>query len=155
MPQLNTKSISRIAAIQALYDYDSSTTKDLKGSLLRIIEFYKDKAVKKDYDLPQTTEYKIRPSYNYLNELVNTAEEHLNQIDAVISDHLTSEWNLEKLSVLLRSLLRVAICEITYFPETPTKVVISEYTDIAGDMLDENEIGFVNSILENVAKKTR
>ena len=155
MLQLNRKSISRIAAIQTLYDYDSNPNKDLASSLLRIIEFYKDKAVKKDYDLPKTTNYKVRPSYKYLQELVDNTGEYLSQIDIVIGKHLSAEWSLDKLSILLRSLLRVAICEITYFPETPKKVVISEYTDIAGDMLDENEIGFVNSILENIAQKIR
>ncbi|CAN0605693.1 unnamed protein product, partial [Ectocarpus sp. 12 AP-2014] len=76
-------------------------------------------------------------------------------IDQIIEKHLTNEWNIQNLPKLLFATLRVAVCELKYFPETPSKVIINEYTDIASDMLDSGEIGFVNSLLDKYASGCR
>ncbi|MDG1437040.1 MAG: transcription antitermination factor NusB [Rickettsiaceae bacterium] len=155
-PQLNTKSIARIAAIQALYQFKNDTNdSDIDTILLRIIDFYKDQDVKSDHDLQSNTKLKLKPSYNHLKELVKFAHENLEEIDALIQQYLTKEWTLASLPSLLHATLRVAICEIKYFPETPYKVILNEYTDIASNMLDDSEIGFVNSVLDNYATANR
>lgn len=154
--QLNTKSIARIAAIQALYQFDSDTNKtDIETVLLRIIDFYKDHDIQNDHGLDKNSKLKLRPSYTYLKELVKFTYENLEELNTLIQKHLTKEWTLESLPKLLLATLRVAMCEIKYFPETPYKVILNEYTDIAGDMLDENEVGFVNSVLDNYATTNR
>lgn len=154
--QINTKSISRIAAVQTIYQFENDkNTSDIETLLLRIREFYKDKDLKSDYDLDTTSKLKLRPSYNYLNELVKFTYENLEEIDQIIEKHLTNEWNIQNLPKLLFATLRVAVCELKYFPETPSKVIINEYTDIASDMLDSGEIGFVNSLLDKYASGCR
>ena len=118
--QLNTKSIARIAAIQALYQFENENNDtDIETILLRIIDFYKDQDIKDDYELEKNSKLKLRPSYSYLKELVKFTHEHLEEIDAIIKQYLTKEWTLESLPKLLSATLRVAICEIKYFPETP------------------------------------
>jgi N utilization substance protein B len=151
-PQINTKSIARIAAIQTLYQFASSKGEsDINSSLARMKEFYKDEDFKSDHEVDEKSKLKLRPSYTYLEELVKHAHDNLAQIDEIISKHLTKEWTLANIPMLLHAVLRVAICEINYFPETPKKVILNEYTDIASDMLDDNEIGFVNSVLHTYA----
>ncbi len=151
--QISTKSIARIAAIQTLYKFASSQGKtDINSALFRIKEFYKDVAFKSDHDIDQKSTLKLKPSYSYLEELVKYTYNNLLEIDKEISRFLTKSWTITNLPMLLLSVLRVGICELAYFPETPKKVIINEYTDIANDMLDENEIGFVNSILHNYAQ---
>jgi N utilization substance protein B len=155
-PQLNTKSIARIAAIQTLYQFkNDNNDSDIDSVLLRIIDFYKDQDIQSDHDLQKNPKLKLRPSYAYLKELVKFTHENLQEIDAIIETYLTKEWTLESLPKLLFATLRVAICEIKYFPETPHKVILNEYTDIASDMLDETEIGFINSVLDNYATSNR
>ena len=154
--QLNTKSISRIAAIQTLYQCESSNNKiDMEMLLLKMVDFYKDTDIKNDYELDKKSRLKLRPSYSYLKELVKFTHENLEEIDTIIQQHLTKEWTLESLPKLLTATLRVAICEIKYFPDTPRKVILNEYTDIASDMLGEGETGFVNSVLDNYATSNR
>jgi transcription antitermination protein NusB len=154
--QINTKSIARIAAIQALYQFENAQDKpSIDSVLIRIIDFYKDKNLKNDYELDESSSLKVKPSYNYLKELVHLAAENITEIDLEIKEHLIQGWQMQDLPVLLLALLRVAFTEIKYFPETPKKVIINEYTDIASDMLDENEIGFVNSLLDNYATKCK
>lgn len=154
--QINTKSISRIAAVQTIYQFENDkNTSDIDTLLLRIRDFYKDKDLKSDYELDKLSKLKLRPSYNYLNELVKFTHENLKEIDEIIEIHLTNEWNLKNLPKLLFAMLRVAVCELKYFPETPSKVIINEYTDIASDMLDSGEVGFVNSVLDKYASECR
>ncbi len=154
--QINTKSISRIAAIQTIYQFENEkNTSDIETLLLRMVEFYKDKDIKSDYELDKTSKLKLRPSYNYLNELVKFTHENIQEIDQIVEKHLTNEWNLQNLPKLLFATLRVAVCELKYFPKTPSKVIINEYTDIASDMLDSGEVGFINSVLDKYASDCR
>lgn len=154
--QLNTRSIARIAAIQTLYQYKNSNNKiDIETLLFKMIDFYKNTDIKSDYELDKENRLKLRLSYSYLKELVKFTYENLEEIDIIIHQHLSNKWTLKSLPKLLFATLRVAICEIKYFPETPQKVILSEYTDIAADMLGAGEIGFVNSILDNYATSNR
>lgn len=154
--QINSKSIARIAAIQTLYKFENSKEElDINSTLLRIIDFYKDANVKSDHDIEEKSKIKLKPSYNYLKELVYFTSNNIIEIDNIIEKYLTKDWTLSNLPILLHSLLRVAIAEMIFFSKTPKKVIINEYTDIASDMLNENEIGFVNSLLDNYAEKRK
>jgi N utilization substance protein B len=154
--QINTKSISRIAAVQTIYQLENDkNTSDIHTLLLRIRGFYKDKDLKSDYELDKLSKLKLRPSYNYLNELVKFTHENLEEIDKIIGIHIANEWSIQNLPKLLFTTLRVAVSELKYFPETPSKVIINEYTDIASDMLDISEVGFVNSVLDKYASECR
>ncbi len=150
---ISTKSIARIAAIQTLYQFASSKgAVDINTILLQMKEFYKDVGFKSDHDIDIKSKIKLRPSYSYMEELVKYTHDNLLMIDEVITNLLTKEWTINNIPMLLHAVLRIAICEFNYFPETPRKVIINEYTDIANDMLDENEIGFVNSTLHNYSQ---
>lgn len=150
--QISTKSIARIAAIQILYQFANSKAEaDITSLLVRMKELYKDSDFKSDHEIDENSNLRLRPSYSYMEELVKHTHENLSKIDEIIANHLTKEWNINTIPVLLCAVLRVAICEIDYFPETPQKVILNEYTDIASDMLDSNEIGFVNSLLQTYA----
>ena len=154
--QLNSKSIARIAAIQTLYQFETDKhTTNIETLLLQIIDFYRDKDIKSDYELDSRSLLKLKPSFNYLKELVKYTHDHLEEIDQIIENHLSNEWTINNLPKLLFATLRVSICEMKYFPETPRNVIINEYTDIASDMLDEGQVGFVNSVLDKYADKKR
>jgi transcription antitermination protein NusB len=152
--QINAKSIARIAAIQTIYQVGDENC-DINSLLLRIRTFYQDNDINDDYEIEKTNKVKLRPSYNYLSELVKFTYENLEEIDKIIQLYLASEWSIKSLPKLLLAILRVAVCEVKYFPETPHKVIINEYTDIASDMLDSGEVGFVNSMLDKYASSCR
>ena len=150
--KINTKTIARIAAIQTFYQYHLDDDHDIDLLMNKTIGFYQDKEFLLDLDLSTDNRIKIKPSVTYLRELVKLTSENTSLIDQVIIDHLTDNNTIANLSVLLLALLRVAVCELKYFPEIPRKVIINEYTDIASDMITEHEVGFVNSMLDNIAK---
>ncbi len=151
--KINNKSIARIAAVQVLYQFnDQNQSQNIDLLLQNILDFYSSDEASSD-DGWQGESLKIRPSNNHLRELVNIVSQNLKQIDDLITDHLSSEWQLVTLPTLLLATLRVGIGELLFFPETPHKVVINEYTDIASDMLHDNEVGFVNSVLDKIHKE--
>ena len=154
--QLNSKSIARIAAIQTLYQFETDKhNTNIETLLLQIIDFYRDKDIKSDYELDSKSVLKLKPSFNYLKELVKYTHDNIEELDQIIENHLSNEWTINNLPKLLFATLRVSICEMKYFPETPRNVIINEYTDIASDMLDEGQVGFVNSVLDKYANKKR
>ena len=154
--KINKKSISRIAAIQTTYQFEQNMqTTDITILLVKIKEFYKDTNIESDYEISKSSKIKLSLSYHYLNKLVRSTHKNLKSIDQNIEMYLTNQWNLIILPKLLIASLRVALCELEYFPNTPSKVIINEYTDIANNMLDSKEVGFVNSVLDKYASKCR
>lgn len=151
--KIRNKTISRIAAIQVLYQYDQNNRDQSIELLIQsIINFYQNKDINSDLGLDEDKSLKIKPSVSHLDNLVQSTIDNLTIIDQIISDHLIDKWDTKNNSPLLLALLRVSTCEIKFFPDVPTKVIINEFTDIASEMLSESEIGFVNSILDNISK---
>jgi N utilization substance protein B len=68
-------------------------------------------------------------------------------------DSAASNWQLDRIARLDLSLLRAAVCELLYFPETPAAVVIDEAVEIARRFSDENAPAFVNGLLDRIARE--
>lgn len=150
--KISNKTIARIAAIQALYQYDLKEQNDDIDSLIqKMLNFYQTEIFYHDDEFIPKNSIKIKPSKAYFTSLARFTAENLNEIDLVISKYLTLEWKLNTIPILLLALLRVSVCEFKYFPETPRKVIINEFTDIASEMLTDKEINFVNSVLDKIA----
>ena len=148
--QINTKTIARIAAVQVIYQYQVTNT-NVDIILARINDFYKDPDLKTDYEIGQSA-LKIKPSNKHLTELVNLISENLPIIDDIIVSYLDKDWRLTDLPPLVHAILRTAIAELKFFPEVSYKIIVNEYTDIASDMLTSQEVGFINSLLDNYSK---
>jgi N utilization substance protein B len=152
--KISTKTISRIAAIQTLYQYQlDEHNKDINLLIQEMVGFYQDEKSQTNSVPSARKPIKIKLSISHFNSLVKTTVENLSQIDEIISNNLMKEWKITNLSHLLRAILRIAICELKFFPEISYKVVVNEFTDITSDMLGDKDVGFVNSILDKVAVK--
>ena len=55
----------------------------------------------------------------------------------------------------MRQILRVGAYELIARPDVPTATVISEYVDVADAFYDKKEKGFVNGVLDGIAKAVR
>lgn len=76
-------------------------------------------------------------------------------IDQMTDRALVDRWPLNRIDSTLRALFRAAGAELLT-PETPPKVVINEYVDIARAFWPEGkEPGMVNAVLDAMAREAR
>ncbi len=74
---------------------------------------------------------------------------HLEEMDVFIV-RFSEHWRLERMTVVDRNLLRLAIYELVYQPHIPPKVVINEAVEMAKRYGSEASGGFINGILDQV-----
>ena len=85
----------------------------------------------------------------YLLELVEGVTSHLEELDVFIVRY-SEHWRLERMTIVDRNLLRLAIYELLYQPQIPVKVVINEAVEMAKRYGSEASGGFINGILDQV-----
>jgi N utilization substance protein B len=90
----------------------------------------------------------------YARGLVRAVVENREELDRRISERLEN-WELARVSIIDRTILRVALSELLYFPETPANVIINEAIEIAHRFSSSDAGRFVNGILDRLAKEVR
>jgi N utilization substance protein B len=85
----------------------------------------------------------------YLRKLVEGVVSHQEELDAHIVRH-SEHWRLERMTIVDRNLLRLAIYELLYQPQIPPKVAINEAVEMAKRYGSEASGAFVNGILDQV-----
>lgn len=75
--------------------------------------------------------------------------------DDMLAAVLPEDWALDRLETLLRALFRAALYELADEPETPARVIITQYVDVAHAFFGGKEPGFVNGLLDRLARDLR
>lgn len=86
----------------------------------------------------------------FTTALVSKTVEHVAEIDKIISQKV-QRWELSRIAVVDKNLLRLAICELLYFDDIPQKVSINEAIELAKIYSTAESGRFVNGILDSVA----
>jgi N utilization substance protein B len=73
-------------------------------------------------------------------------------LDPVIAD-AAEHWRLERMNVMDRLILRLAIYEFLHEPETPAKVIINEALELARTFSGDDSVRFINGILDAVRRR--
>jgi len=87
----------------------------------------------------------------FSNRLTKGIEEHLQEIDDKISEHATN-WQLKRMAVIDRNVLRIGVFELLYMTDIPPKVTINEAVELAKKYGDLESSKFVNGILDKIHK---
>lgn len=85
----------------------------------------------------------------FVETLVRGTTQHQPAIDQVI-DRYAEHWDLERMAVVDRNILRLAIYELSFAREVPPKVVINEAIEIAKKFGTKESSRFVNGVLDRV-----
>jgi|YelNatPaOPRAMG01_1025707.scaffolds.fasta_scaffold00008_157 N utilization substance protein B len=85
----------------------------------------------------------------FARELVLKTFQHRGELDSLIETK-SANWDLERMAVVDRLILRMALCEFLYFPDIPPKVSIDEAIEIAKRFSTEKSGKFVNGILDSL-----
>ena len=90
-----------------------------------------------------------QPVKDFADRLVRGVTEHLSEIDSLIRKH-AEHWSLERMALVDRNILRLAIFELLYIADIPAKVTINEAIEIAKRYGDESSSAFINGILDRI-----
>ena len=75
---------------------------------------------------------------------------HLQEIDEIINTSATG-WKTSRMAKVELALIRVAVYEIRYEEDIPTKVAINEAVELAKEYGEDNSAAFVNGVLARIA----
>jgi N utilization substance protein B len=89
------------------------------------------------------------PLLKFAHELADRTEQFREPLDQAIKEH-ADKWDLERIALLDRIILRMAICEILHFSDIPPRVSINEAIEIAKKYSTEKSDKFINGILDAV-----
>jgi N utilization substance protein B len=141
-----SRSAARLAAVQALYQHDMEET-----PLPRLLKEFHDHRLGATIE---DAEYHSAER-DFFDDIVTGVSARGAEIDGLISGRLAQGWSLERLDRPMRALLRAGAYELIARPDVPVGSVISEYVDVAHAFYDKRESGFVNGLLDAIAKEAR
>jgi N utilization substance protein B len=146
MSQHASRSVARLAAVQALYQMEVSSI----GVEHVIREFVEHRF---DRDVDGIT--LAAADEAFFGDLVRGVVSQQSKVDAAIARRLAENWRLERLDATVRAILRAGVFELANRPDVPTEVVIDEYVEIAKSFFEGTEPAFVNGALDAVARDVR
>ena len=88
----------------------------------------------------------------FAEDLYRAATVRAEEIDALISKHLVN-WRLERMPGVDRNVLRLAAAEMLAFKSTPFPIIINEALEIARRYSGPESVGFLNGVLDAMAKE--
>ena len=127
--KVSNKSSSRIKVIQKLYNNLMNPDENI--------------------DFPKS-QYK-----KFIKDVVIGTLERSELIEETINSHLANDIDLVKTDKLLKIIIFAAIFELMFKHNTPKKVIINEYLMAAEYFLEKIQIGYLNAILDKIAKILR
>ena len=146
MSRSKSRSAARLAAVQASYQRSMEGTPTAR--LLHEFHQHRLGATIEDVEYNEA-------EVAFFDDIVTGSIAREAELDAAISARLSAGWSLDRLDKPMRALLRVATYELLARADVPVKTVINEYVDVADAFYDTREKGFVNGLLDAVAKDVR
>ena len=141
-----SRSAARLAAVQALYQ------QEMEGiPIARLLREFHEHRLGATIEEAQYVE----AEQSFFDDVVTGVDARRIEIDDAIADKLAEGWSLDRLDRPMRAILRAGTYELLARKDVPVGSVISEYVDVAHAFYDKRESGFVNGLLDAVAKEAR
>ena len=143
-PAHEERSAARLAALQALYQLEM--TGNAPDDVVQ--EFLEHRfGPESGHAAPHDQEF--------FADIVHGVLRHQMEIDRSVARSLASGWTLARIDSTLRALLRAATYELVARRDVPARVVIDEYVELTRDFFEGEEPGFVNAVLDRLARRKR
>ncbi|MEI9851296.1 MAG: transcription antitermination factor NusB [Sphingomonas sp.] len=140
------RAAARLAAVQALYQHEMEATPIPK--LLHEFHQHRLGATIEEVQYAEA-------DATFFDDIVKGVDARRAEIDALIAARLAADWSLDRLDRPMRQILRAGTYELLARPDVPVGAVISEYLDVTDAFYGRREKGFVNGLLDAVAKEVR
>lgn len=128
--------LSRVIVMQTLYELDFRPKSDLNAIKQRNIDNYQEEA-----DL------------EFIDKTIEGILKKQKDIDSQISK-AAPEWPLEQISLIDKTILRIAIFELLYTEDIPPKVAINEAVELGKTFGGQNSSKFINGVLGTVYRRS-
>jgi len=130
---MQNRRAAREAALKSIYavDLGKNSTKDAVQNIIKPI-FNDDK-----------------DGIRFAEKLFLVTVDHTSEFDDIIKNHIKN-WDVNRLAVIDKLIIRMAISELLYFDEIPTKVSINEAIELAKQYSTRKSGNFVNGILDAI-----
>ena len=138
------RSAARLAAVQMSYQGQISG-QSVAEFLPVFLQHYSD-------DIRKSFRVKDLDS-GHLNELATAIEARCEEFDEILAGCLAEGWTLDRMTMIDRAVLRAGACELVSMPHLPARAVVSEYAALAD--VCGCDVGFINAILDRVARDAR
>ncbi|MEO8619017.1 MAG: transcription antitermination factor NusB [Sphingomicrobium sp.] len=141
-----SRSAARLAAVQALYQMEMEGTPLAK--LLHEFHDHRLGATIEDATYAEAEQV-------FFDDIVTGADARGGEIDQKIAAKLADGWSMKRLDRPMRAILRAGTYELLARNDVPVASIINEYVDVADAFYDAKEKGFVNGLLDAIAKDVR
>jgi len=144
-PDRNARRAARLAAVQAIYQMELTGVE-----VETVIEEFNEHRFTRAADMPAG-----QPDREFFGDLVRGVPANQVEIDRAVAGALAANWKLQRIDSILRAILRAAAYELIGRRDVPGRVVIDEYLEIAHAFFEGDEPGFVNAVLDRLARRKR
>ncbi len=141
-----SRSSARLAAVQALYQQEMEST-----PLAKLLHEFHHHRLGATIDGVEYADAEV----DFFDDLVAGVDARREELDGLITAKLAKGWSLGRLDKPMRQILRAGAYELVARADVPAGSVISEYVDVAKAFYDQRETGFVNGLLDAIAKQVR
>lgn len=129
-----------------------SAMRELAFKFIYEIEMQKENSVEQLEIFLENNEIIDEKVINYLKDIRQGIEENQAEIERLIENNLKENWNLNRISKINLSLIKIAIYEMVY-KNIPYKVAINEVVELAKRYADDAAPMFINGILASIVKE--
>ena len=141
-----SRSAARLAAVQALYQQDMEGT-----PTAQLIHEFHEHRLGATIEDAQYAEAEVL----FFDDIVAGVLARKADLDQRIAAKLAEGGKISRLDRPMRAILRAGTYELVARPDVPRGAVIDEYVDVADAFYDKKEKGFVNGLLDAIAKDVR
>ncbi len=148
------RSAARLAAVQALYQYEDQVLAgddDIESVILEFLTHRDGAVVDQGDDGVAVAAF----DGDMFADIARGVARRLPSIDPLISGALSAAWPLARLEKILRNVMRCGVYELQMRPDVPFRVIINEYVELARDFFDTDEPAMVNAVLDRIARELR
>lgn len=91
---------------------------------------------------------------DFANDLINRILINKDELDGMMEARIDN-WEMSRVALIDKLLLRISICEILYFEDIPPKVSINESIELAKNYSTAGSGKFINGILDSVLNELK
>ena len=91
----------------------------------------------------------------FIKDIVNGTIEREDLINSEIDNHLYKDLKIKNMDKVFLIIVKSAIYEFMYKPNTSIKIIINEYLKASNYFIDDSQTKFLNALLDKVSKKIR